>query len=471
MNTIQLNHEREVFWDDYLIDTRQTTACHMLMHPERKEYCFTFDQGNERNSLAYPCIVKDEKGYKLYYLAAYAILTDRGGPPHSYEAVIESSDGIHWTRPHLNIFEHPELTQNNVVVDHINDGLCVFYDTNPHCPPQEKYKAIGQMLRPEDGGYRRELWSRTSPDGYHFSPPRFITDQGSFDSLNTLFWQDGRYICYVRHLRPDHNGEGIVRDISVMYSEDFETWTAPCPIRYNDDADYQMYTNNILPYDRAAHRFIGLPLRYCERSEWTENCDLIASHAIKKLAIELDGPRAGLAVTDSLFMTSRDGETWTRYQEAFLAPGPEHPDNWIYGDANIAYRFVDSGKDTYYLYIIDFARSYDKPRQMARHEIRKDGFACLMADHIQREIITKPLTFSGSILHLNFETSAFGSIYVDVLNEDGSPISPGSFEIYGNSLDRPIRFPDGTDFAPFAGQTVRLRFKLLEAKLYSLWFT
>jgi len=106
-----------------------------------------------------------------------------------------------------------------------------------------------------------------------------------------------------------------------------------------------------------------------------------------------------------------------------------------------------------------------------RYEIRHDGFACMAADHIQREVITKPLTFTGSTLHLNFETSAFGSIYVDVLNEDGQPISPTSFEVYGNSLDRPVRFQDGTDFAPFANQPVRLRFKMLEAKLYSMWLT
>ncbi len=481
MNIIQLNQEREFFWDDYLIDTKKTTAEHRLLHPQRIGHCFTFDQGNERLSLAYPCIVKDDKGYKMYYLTSYAVLAD-GRVPRSCEAVIESSDGIHWTRPHLNIFDHPELEQNNVVVNYINDGLCVFYDTNPNCAPDEKYKAVGQMLRKEGDDYVRELHSRTSADGYHFTENRFITDKGSFDSLNTVFWKDGRYVCYMRYLRPDHNGEGIVRDVSVMYSEDFINWTDPKPITYRDFEDYQMYTNNIFPYERGPQRLIGLPLRYVERKEWTVNCDEIGSHDLKKQAIQRTTPRVGIAVTDSLFMTSRDGEDWTRYTTAFLTPELENEHNWIYGDTELAYGLIDSGRNTYYMYALDYCLSHYHPKQLALYELRQDGFACMAADAAEREIVTKPLIFTGSQLHLNFETTAAGSIYVEVLTPEGEPLSPISVEVYGNSIDRPVYFSTGpsidaitaapaTDFAAFADRPIRLRFKLREAKLYSMWFT
>ncbi len=480
MNTIQLNQEREFFWDDYLIDTEKTTATHLLMHPQRIDQCFTFDQGYEPLSMAYPCIVKDDTGYKMYYLTSYPVLPDQR-IPRSYEAVLESSDGLHWTRPHLNIFEHPELEQNNVVVNYINDGLCVFYDTNPNCAPDEKYKAVGQMLRKDGDNYVRELHSRTSADGYHFTEPRLITDKGSFDSLNTVFWKDGRYVCYMRHLRSSHDGEGMVRDVSVIYSTDFQNWTDPQPITYRDEEDYQMYTNNIFPYERGPQRLIGLPLRYVERKEWTPNCDAIGSHDIKKQAIERGSLRVGVAVTDSLFMTSRNGEDWTRYTSAFMSPGLEHEHNWIYGDTELAYGLIDSGQGTYYLYSTDYTLSHDFPKKLARYEIRKDGFACMAADAAERVIVTKPLIFTGSNLHLNFETSAAGSIYVEVLTPEGEPLSPVSVEVYGNSIDRSVCFATGpnidetttaptTDFAAFAGQPVCLRFKLREAKLYSLWF-
>ena len=478
MNTIQLNQNREFFWDDYLIDTEKTTAQHQLLHPQRLTQCFAFDQGNEPVAIAYPCIVKDPAGYKMYYLTRHA----KAQMPPSYEAVLESKDGLNWTRPHLNIFDHPELTQNNVVVNDIYDGLCVFYDTNPNCAPNEKYKAIGQMLRKDGDNYIRELHGRTSADGYHFTEARLITDKGSFDSLNTVFWKDGRYVCFIRHLRPDRNGQGIVRDVSVMYSEDFKTWTDPKPLTYRDSEDYQLYTNNIFPYERGPQRLIGLPLRYVERKEWTANLDQIGSCSIKKQAIALDSPRVGIAVTDTLFMTSRGGEDWTRYTEAFLTPGPETEHNWIYGDTELAYNLIDSGHGTYYLYGMDYTLSHGVPCQLVRYEIRQDGFACMTAGAAEREIVTKPLTFSGSSLHLNFETTAAGSIYVQVLSPEGEPLSPTSVEVYGNSVDRSVYFAAGpsvdattagavTDFAAYADQPVRLRFKLREAKLYSLWFT
>ena len=60
---------REVFWDNYLIDEEKTTTFLRLMQPIRKETCFWFDQGSEEEfQVSFSCIVKDEAGYKLYYL-------------------------------------------------------------------------------------------------------------------------------------------------------------------------------------------------------------------------------------------------------------------------------------------------------------------------------------------------------------------------------------------------------------------
>ena len=94
-----------------------------------------------------------------------------------------------------------------------------------------------------------------------------------------------------------------------------------------------------------------------------------------------------------------------------------------------------------------------------------------MADGEERVLTTKPVVFTGKDLHLNFSTSAYGYIYVEVLDEEGNPLSEQkSFEIYGDTIDRKICFADGSDFAAFAGRTVRLRFTMRDAKLYSMLF-
>ena len=86
--------------------------------------------------------------------------------------------------------------------------------------------------------------------------------------------------------------------------------------------------------------------------------------------------------------------------------------------------------------------------------------------------MTKPLVFAGSALHLNFATSAAGYIYVDVLNENGDRLSDGeSFEIFGDTTDREIRFADGSDFSAYAGGVIRLRVRMFDAMLFSLYFS
>ena len=104
--------------------------------------------------------------------------------------------------------------------------------------------------------------------------------------------------------------------------------------------------------------------------------------------------------------------------------------------------------------------------------MRKDGYACLEADREERVVVTPPLVFAGSVIPLNFATSAAGYIYVDVLDENGDRLSDGeSFEIFGDTTDREIRFADGSDSSADAGKTIRLRFRMFDAKLFSLYFS
>lgn len=472
-DSIDLSCKKEVFWDDFLIDKDKTTAKWRVMNPVRKESCFSFDQGYEKEfGISYPCILKDDSGYKMYYIVwkNFGEFTNA----RCYLAMIESSDGINWKRPELNMFEHPELKINNAVMENTYDGFCVFSDQNPICPEDEKYKAVGvYYTETESGERKRALWCFTSPDGYKFSMKNMLTDKGFFDSLNTVMYKDGKYICYLRgyHEQKDNPNGAKVRDIRVMYSDDFINWTEPQIISFTDGEDEPLYTNNAIIYPEADHLFVGFPVRYHERKEWTLNMEQIKSCEIKKSVAQSQEKRSGLAVTDCIFMSSRNGKLWHRYNEAFLSPAYENKHNWVYGDCYLAYGLVDSGRECYYLYAHDNHRSTHYAKPLIRYEIRKDGFACIMAESTEETVVTKPLTFSGSIMHLNFTTSAKGYIYVDVLDKDGNELSERtSFEIFGDNIDRKIYFDDGSDFSEYQGQEIRLRFKMSEAKLYSVWF-
>ena len=100
--------------------------------------------------------------------------------------------------------------------------------------------------------------------------------------------------------------------------------------------------------------------------------------------------------------------------------------------------------------------------------MRPWGFASLSAGYRGGECTTRPRILSGSTLHLNYATSAVGSMRVEVQNAEGSAIDGFSLEdtepLYGDALDAP--WP--ADFSALRGQTVRLRFVLQDADLFSI---
>ncbi len=90
------------------------------------------------------------------------------------------------------------------------------------------------------------------------------------------------------------------------------------------------------------------------------------------------------------------------------------------------------------------------------------------------ELVTKPLTFSGKSLHLNFGTSAAGAVRVEIQRPDGSPV-PGFTleacdELFGDAIDRAVTWQASADVGSLAGQPVRLRFQLKDADLYAWQF-
>ena len=199
MEILNFGKNRGMFWDESLLDQEKTTAFFRSLSPQKKETCLILDQGEELYRACYFCIAKDDKGYKLYYVIANKYIAP---------AVMESTDGLHWERPQFNDTGIPDSRSNSIVAEGLVDGFYVFYDTNPACPPEEKYKAIGSGSGTHNGKENYYgLWSWFSADGYHFEKGHLLTDIGSFDSLNTVNFIDGRYVCYFRSQHGvDRNG-------------------------------------------------------------------------------------------------------------------------------------------------------------------------------------------------------------------------------------------------------------------------
>lgn len=465
---VNIGARRELFVDDFLIDSLDNVRLE-LQHPQPQEVIFQCDQPWEGNTCIYFRVIPEDGKYRMWYQGAHWQL-DPADPKRTHPYHIcyaESDDGIRWIKPNLGLIEVDGSTQNNIVLTGVYDNFTPFRDDNPACDPAAKYKALGQS--------REGLIAWQSADGIHWQrlDDKPVITQGAFDSQNVGFW-DPEIRKYRAYIRDFHDG---LRDIRLAVSDDFRTWTVPELLDVAPPiAGEQFYTNGIGRYPRAPHIFVGFPVRYVERN-WSPSMRALPDLAHRELRARA-GQRIGTAITDGLFMTSRDGFHFHRWPEAFLRIGPERPGSWVYGDCYAAHGLVETdcrlpgaAKEFSFYVPEHYWRSTE---QVRRWTLRLDGFVAAAAPLDGGELLTRPLQFAGRRLSLNFATSALGSLHVEITDASGAPL-PGfaladSDEHFGDSVDRTVTWQARADTSSLAGKPVRLRFHLRDAQLYSFQF-
>jgi hypothetical protein len=480
---IAIGNRLELFVDDTLIESLDGAALR-LHHPVPKEISIVRDAPWEGSGSGYDTVFEDGDLYRMYY-KAWEHVSNPDVPASAahptYGAYAESRDGKTWTKPELGIWEFEGSKANNLIwMGKGGHDFTPFLDTNPACPPEERYKAVSSGHESEPQG----LMAFKSADGLHWSVlqedpiiprqavgPRQI--ELKFDTQNVAFWDDLKqeYRVYVRGFH------GPLRVICTATSQDFRTWSTPVLLDFGDAEPPALYTNQVKPYYRAPHIYIGFPARYVDRG-WSPSMRALPllEHREKRAAAST---RYGTTVTDSLLMASRDGVRFKLWMEAFLRPGLRTADNWVYGDNYIAWHVVETEADIenapreLSLYATE---SYwtGNASYLRRFTLRIDGFVSAYGPYEGGTLTTKPLVFDGNQLMLNFSTSAAGGIRVALLDPDGTPIDGFALEdsevVFGDDLERVVPWKDGRNVTALAGKPVRILFELRDADLYSFRF-
>jgi hypothetical protein len=119
---------------------------------------------------------------------------------------------------------------------------------------------------------------------------------------------------------------------------------------------------------------------------------------------------------------------------------------------------------------------------LERMTLRLDGFTSLNVPYSGGEMVTKPLTFDGGRLEINYSTSAAGSIRVELQDAGGVPISGYTLddcvEVIGDDIEYTVAWPGkidgaaegGPDLRPLVGVPIRLRFWMQDADVFSFRF-
>jgi len=331
----------------------------------------------------------------------------------------------------------------------------------------EKHTAMTDPAGPK----RLVFWA--SADGFRFHKlapqPDFVSHlPNSFDGGNTMFWSEseGRYVIFFRC-----NDGG--RSMAHATSNDLMTWTKPVPMTYGDSPREQFYVNNTQPYFRAAQLFVAPAARFMEGRQVLDEkrAEAVGLQPIGKHVYFKD-------CSDAVLLTSRAGSTeYDRtFMETFIRPG--------LGDSNWASRtnypltgILPAGPGQIQLFV---TRNYMQPTwHIERLLLRTDGFASLSAPWSGGEMVTKPLTFTGQELEINYRTSAAGSVRIEIQDAAGTPLAGFAAadcrEIIGDEIERVVAWKaekgkPPAELGSLAGKPVRLRFILADADVFAFRF-
>jgi hypothetical protein len=369
-----------------------------------------------------------------------------------------------------------------------------FVDKRPGVPPDARYKALvrgargAHQIAAEMSDYG--MYPFKSPDGIHWTllTDKPVITRGRFDSQNLAFWDatHGRYVAFWRDMKwgtaqaplanapsaeafrawvaslvgarrdtedVEQGRYGGVRDVRTATSDDFIHWSDSKYLEYPGDTDRELYTNGIIPYERAPHILLGFPT---------------------EMVTEFTRESAGV---NPIFMVSRDGgRSFLRRGEPLIpqeAPRDRDGNRSNY----MAHGLVRSldGRE-FYVYATEGYGIENQPTRLRRFTYRVDGFVSVRAGEKGGAIVTPPITFAGDSLVLNsiawpgYKTG----VQVEIQDADGDALDGFGLDdcalVDGDAIDQRVTWKSNADLCALAGKPVRLRFALRHADLFSFQF-
>lgn len=448
---MDLTNKTELFVDEYLIDDMdRATLC--LNRPEKKEIVLSIQEPWEGPaSFVYSNLVEAEGKLRLYYRGSPRDDKAKDNSELQVNCLAISEDGINFHRPNLGLIEHSNSKENNIVFSgSLAHNFSPFYDTNPACKADERFKAVCGF---KDTG----LFLFVSSDGIHWKQKyeNPIIKGGAFDSLNIVFFDNlaNLYRCYYRYFDNESKKHDIyqgVRAIASICSADLLNWSKVAENEYDDNVPTEhLYTNNTTPCPGAEHILLSFPMRFVLNR--------------RKIKSNFED-----ALSDTLFMTSRNGKYWDRrFSGAWISPSMDIR-CWTQRNHNPACG-IFLKNDVMNFYVTEHYCWDDC--HIRRYTLDRHRFASLRGDYLGATVISKAFTAKADKLLINYVSSAAGYISIAVLDEDKNVIDGFDFddckEIYGNELDYEVNWGSNS-FSEISSRKIRLAIKLKEADLYAI---
>jgi hypothetical protein len=383
-----------------------------------------------------------------------------------------SDDGVNFETPSLGLIEHNGSMDNNLIMLGLPSWGKYFKDTNPACPPEELFKAtlwVGQ----------RGIYLYFSPDAVHWRRNETcmlpLVSGGGCET----FWDDqqGCYFNYIKRDGSYNTGEypNYGRSTTMFRSRQInKAWPFnPVPNPYYEGWPFPAVTGegitvmgpDLFDPDNG-QIFRTRPQKY----EWAP--DTYVAFMIRS------GCDMGI---------SRDAVNWKICSELglghYMRPG-KTIDGVAFTGGEVANGIIRRGDELFQYVNCTMAGG---GTATVRFNQRLDGFLSLDAGDKPGTFITRPFVFQGDKLVLN--VAAQGSVKVGIMALHGKPYTGYNVALtnppkdrtrnYGiidcdaistDSVRHVVTWKGDSEVGNLAGQVVRLRFEMQNAKLYSFQF-
>jgi hypothetical protein len=412
----------------------------------------------------------------------FQALYSAGSP--SYPGYGESRDGIRWTKPFISPDGKSNLIRFSELPGAKSQWNSSTFTIDPTLPwgHEEKFKAA------YDPGNAMCALSY-SPDGVNwkaYNEGRPVTGRAA-DTSNQLVWDPigGRYLLLTRTDLGEKGGTQEVRATRVMVHKNGgdirshpTAWETLSTIAVDDPKDQKTAS--------------GAPVLQMEAMTlWTyENVYFGLMHVLT--AGELMGHegeakaqpdrRNDTDVVDFYIGTSRDAvtfdRTWIYAGKPLIERGGDN--DFDRNMLNVSSEVITRGDEHWIYYQGSDNQHHDKigihgeGGKLGLATLPLDRFIAQKARDTQGTITTKPFTLRGDALHVNVDAEG-GECYVAILDEHGEPI-PGftaqdAVATNADSLRLASQWRNNKDLSLLEGRTIRLKFYLRDAKLYSFQIT